>query len=404
MSGILIVAVFVALALVVWVALQSLAAQKKNEVVESQMSELRRDLQTVATAQAQAAGQISTLTSSVTTRLDAVSRSLTDGVAKSADISAQGQSAMREELKSTQTLMQQIYKQLGEFQEVSRGLSTAQQSLESVLGGAKTRGILGEVTLDRLLEDSLPSSQYGTQYRFASGEAADAVIFLRDRKLLAVDSKFPLEAFRRIQTDGDEARRTFASAVKGHADSIARKYIRPEENTLDLALMFVPSESVYYELLQTSDSKGQPLDEYCREKRIVAVSPNTLYAHLCVIAMGLRGMQIEENARRLSNGLSGLQRQLGNFVDAFDKVGTHLKNAQNSYQEAGKRLDRTELALEGMLTSGDSLAGAQAELPLNNSNANGANPTSGAGAGGEGTSEKSDEPQRMLGLSADNSR
>jgi DNA recombination protein RmuC len=399
MSGILIVAVFVALALVVWVALQSLSAQKKSEGVESQMNELRRDLQTVAQAQAQATGQISTLTSSVTTRLDAVSRSLTDGVAKSADISAQGQSAMREELKSTQTLMQQIYKQLGEFQEVSRGLSTAQQSLESVLGGVKTRGILGEVTLDRLLEDSLPSSQYGTQYRFASGEAADAVIFLRDRKLLAVDSKFPLEAFRRIEKDGDDARRAFAVAVKGHADSIAKKYIRPEENTLDLALMFVPSESVYYELLQASDSKGQPLDEYCREKRAVAVSPNTLYAHLCVIAMGLRGMQIEENARRLSNGLSGLQKQLGNFVDAFDKMGTHLKNAQNSYQEAGKRLDRTELALEGMLTSGDASAGAQAELPLNGLSANASNTTSGSGA-----DEKSDDPQRLLRLSADNSR
>jgi DNA recombination protein RmuC len=399
MSGILIVAVFVALALVVWVALQSLSAQKKSEGVESQMNELRRDLQTVAQAQAQATGQISTLTSSVTTRLDAVSRSLTDGVAKSADISAQGQSAMREELKSTQTLMQQIYKQLGEFQEVSRGLSTAQQSLESVLGGVKTRGILGEVTLDRLLEDSLPSSQYGTQYRFASGEAADAVIFLRDRKLLAVDSKFPLEAFRRIEKDGDDARRAFAVAVKGHADSIAKKYIRPEENTLDLALMFVPSESVYYELLQASDSKGQPLDEYCREKRVVAVSPNTLYAHLCVIAMGLRGMQIEENARRLSNGLSGLQKQLGNFVDAFDKMGTHLKNAQNSYQEAGKRLDRTELALEGMLTSGDASAGAQAELPLNGLSANGSNTTSGSRA-----DEKSDDPQRLLRLSADNSR
>ena len=399
MSGILIGAVFVALALVVWVALQGLAAQKKSEGVESQMNELRRDLQTVATAQAQAAGQISTLTTSVTTRLDAVSRSLTDGVAKSADISAQGQTAMREELKSTQTLMQQIYKQLGEFQEVSRGLSSAQQSLESVLGGAKTRGILGEVTLDRLLEDSLPLSQYGTQYRFASGEAVDAVIFLRDRKLLAVDSKFPLEAFRRIEKDGDDARRAFAVAVKGHADSIAKKYIQPEENTLDLALMFVPSESVYYELLQTSDSKGQPLDEYCREKRIVAVSPSTLYAHLCVIAMGLRGMQIEENARRLSNGLSGLHKQLGNFVDAFDKVGTHLKNAQNSYQEAGKRLDRTELALEGMLTSGDSSAGAQAELPLNALSANGSNAISDSAAG-----EKPDEPQRTLRLAADNSR
>jgi DNA recombination protein RmuC len=399
MSGILIVAVLVALALVLWVALQILAAQKKSQGIESQMNELRRDLQTVATAQAQAAGQISTLTSSVTTRLDAVNRSLTDGVAKSADISAQGQSAMREELKSTQTLMQQIYKQLGEFQEVSRGLSTAQQSLESVLGGAKTRGILGEVTLDRLLEDSLPASQYATQYRFASGEAADAVVFLRDRKLLAVDSKFPLEAFRRIEKDGDEARRIFAAAVKSHADSIAKKYIRPEENTLDLALMFVPSESVYYELLQTADGKGQPLDEYCREKRIVAVSPNTLYAHLCVIAMGLRGMQIEENARRLANGLSGLQKQLGNFVDAFDKVGTHLKNAQNSYQEAGKRLDRTELALEGMLTTGDASAGAQAELPLPAVAANGSGTPASAGA-----NETPEDPQRMLRLTADHSR
>src|SRR6516164_9773483 len=226
MSGILIVAVLVALALVLWVALQSLAAQKKSQGIESQMSELRRELQTVATAQATATGQISTLTSSVTTRLDAVSRSLTDGVAKSADISAQGQTAMREELKSTQSLMERIHRQLGEFQELSRGLSSAQQSLESVLGGVKTRGILGEVTLDRLLEDSLPPSQYATQYRFASGEAADAVIFLRDRKMLAVDSKFPLEAFRRIEKDGDEARRIFAAAVKSHADSIAKKYIR----------------------------------------------------------------------------------------------------------------------------------------------------------------------------------
>ena len=394
MPGILIAAVFVVVVRVVWVALQTLSAQKKSETVETQMNELRRDLQTVATAQAQAAGQITTLTSSVTTRLDAVSRSLTDGVAKSADISAQGQTAMREELKSTQSLMERIHKQLGEFQELSRGLSTAQQSLESVLGGVKTRGILGEVTLDRLLEDSLPTSQYTTQYRFASGEAVDAVIFLRDRKLLAVDSKFPLESFRRIETDGDEARRAFAAAVKGHADAIARKYIRPEENTLDLALMFVPSESVYYELLQTSDSKGQPLDEYCRERRIVAVSPNTLYAHLCVIAMGLRGMQIEENARRLANGLAGLQKQLGNFSESFEKVGTHLKNAQNSYLESGRRLDKTELALEGMLTGGSATTGEQRELPL----------ASRASDPSPAPAKANDEAQQLLRLSADNSR
>jgi DNA recombination protein RmuC len=364
MSAILIAGLLIVAALVVWVALQSLGTQKKSEVIESQMTELRRDLQFMATAQAQAAGQITTLTSSVTQRLDTVARSLTDGVAQSADISAKSQTAMREELKSTQGMMERIYKQLGEFQEVSRGLSNAQQSLEAVLGGAKTRGILGEVTLERLLEDSLPPSQYATQFRFASGEAVDAVIFLRDKKLLAIDSKFPLDAFRRIQTDGDEARRAFVTAVKTHADSIAKKYILPAENTLDLSLMFVPSESVYYELLQCADNKGQQLDAYCRNKRIVAVSPNTLYAHLCVIAMGLRGMQIEENARRLANNLAGLQKQIGNFSEVFEKIGTHLKNAQQSYQEADKRLDKTELALEGMLAHGDVSAGEQAELPL----------------------------------------
>src|SRR6266404_4480305 len=367
MSGIFVAGLLVVAALVIWVAVQSLGTQKKSEAIESQMTELRRDLQSVATSQAQATGQITTLATTVTQRLDAVSKSLTDGVVQSADISAKGQSAMREELKSTQGMMERIYKQLGEFQEVSRGLSNAQQSLESVLGGAKTRGILGEVTLERLLEDSLPPSQYSTQYRFESGEAVDAVIFLRDKKLLAIDSKFPLDAFRRIQADGEEARRTFVTAVKGHADSIAKKYILPGENTLDLALMFVPSESVYYELLQCADGKGLQLDAYCREKRIVAVSPNTLYAHLCVIAMGLRGMQIEENARRLANALAGLQKRLGNFSEPFEKIGVHLKNAQQSYQEADKRLDKTATALDGMLDPSEpakTLPATQESLPL----------------------------------------
>jgi len=367
MSPLLITGLLIVAALVVWVALQGLGTQKKSEAIESQMNELRRDMQSVANAQAQAAGQISTLASTVTQRLDAVSKSLTDGVAQSADISAKGQTAMREDLKNTQGMMERIHKQLGEFQEVSRGLSNAQQSLESVLGGAKTRGILGEVTPERLLEDSLPPSQYTTQYRFESGEAVDAVIFLRDKKLLAIDSKFPLDAFRRIQAEGDEARRAFVSAVKTHADSIAKKYILPAENTLDLALMFVPSESVYYELLQCADGKGLQLDAYCREKRIVAVSPNTLYAHLCVIAMGLRGMQIEENARRLANGLAGLQKRLGNFSEPFEKIGMHLKNAQQSYQEADRRLDKTQSALDGMLEAGDApsdLPEAQQTLPL----------------------------------------
>jgi DNA recombination protein RmuC len=367
MTGILFVGVVIVVALVIWVALQGQAGQKKSASLETQMNELRRDLQTVATAHAQNVGQISTLAATVSQRLDAVSKSLQDGVANSAHIAAQGQSAIAGELKNTQGIMERIHKQLGEFQELSRGLSETQHSLETVLGGAKTRGIFGEVTLERLLQDSLPRGQYEIQHRFSSGEVADAVVFLRDRKFFAIDSKFPLDAFRRIETEGDEARRAFVVAVKGHADAIARKYIVPNENTLELALMFVPSEGVYYELLMSQDSKGQALDAYCRERKAIAVSPNTLYAHLCVIAMGLRGMQIEENAKRLAAGLAGLQKQLDIFADVFQKLGTHLKNAQQSHAEADKRFEKAQITLDGMLASGEPTATLESEpghLPL----------------------------------------
>ncbi len=352
-------AIFLA-ALVLWLALQIAQSQKKSSALESQLTELRRDLLSVAQTQSQSAGQIQSIGQTVSQRLESVTKALQDGVTSSAHITTQGQTAIATELKNTREQIGLIQKQIGEVQEQSRGLSLATQSLENVLGGAKTRGLLGEVTLQRLLEDSLPASQFAMQYRFSSGEAADAVIFLRDQKLMAIDSKFPLDAFRRISADGDEARRAFATAVKGHADSIARKYIVPHEATLDLALMFVPSESVYCELLNTLDAKGQAIDAYCRDRKIIAVSPNTLYAHLCVIAMGLRGMQIEENAKRLLGSLSGMQKQMENFTDTFEKLGNHLKNAQQSYSEADKRLEKAQDTLGGML----GLAPAQASLPL----------------------------------------
>jgi DNA recombination protein RmuC len=113
--------------------------------------------------------------------------------------------------------------------------------------------------------------------------------------------------------------------------------------------MFVPSESVYYELLMTSDAKSTPLDEYCRSKNVVAVSPNTLYAHLQVILMGLQGMQVEENAKRLHESLSGLQNQLDKFFEPFSKIGTHLRNAAQSYADAEKRFDKAENTLRLMV-------------------------------------------------------
>ncbi|MGC1483917.1 MAG: DNA recombination protein RmuC [Candidatus Acidiferrum sp.] len=356
MNAVLIGVVIVVAGLVLWLVLQTSQEQKRSALLEGQMNELRRDLQTIGTAQAQSTGQIASIGQGVSQRLESVTKALQDGVSSSAQIATQGQTAIATELKNTREQIGHIQKQLGEFQELGRGISSATKSLEGILGGAKTRGLLGEVTLERLLEDSLPSSQYATQYRFSSGEAADAVIFLRDKKLLAIDSKFPLDAFRRISTEGEEAKRAFAASVKGHADSIAKKYIVPNEDTLDLALMFVPSESVYYEMLMTQDSKGEPLDSYCRGKNIIAVSPNTLYAHLCVIHLGLRGMQIEENAKRISAGLSGIQKNMTTFIDVFEKLGTHLKNAQQSYGEADKRLEKTQNALDSLIGTGEAEA------------------------------------------------
>lgn len=350
-SGVILVAV-----LVLWLVLQSAQGRQKGAVFESQMNELRRDLQTIAISQASSTGQMETIAKGVAQRLDSVAPALQDAIKNSAQITGQmtsdAQTKMADELKNTRDQISQIQRQLGEVQQAGKQMSQTAQTLEGILGGAKSRGSLGEVTLERLLEDSMPSSQYEMQYRFSSGEAADAVIKLRDKKLMAIDSKFPLDAYRRISTEGEEARKAFAVAVKGHADAITRKYIVPDESTLDVALMFVPSESVYGELLQTADSKGQPLDAYCRDKRVIAVSPNTLYAHLCVIAMGMRGMQIEENAKRLFASLSGMEKQMKTFSEIFEKLGTHLKNAQQSYGEADKRFEKAQNTLEGMLGDG----------------------------------------------------
>ena len=345
--------------LVVWVLVQNTQDQKKNEALESQMNELRRDLITLSSSQAQSAATMQTIASSVATRLEAVTTAVQQGAKDSAEITSkitsQTQAAMSTELRNTRDQISEIQKQLGQVQEAGHLMHETASKLEGILGGTKTRGNFGETTLERLLEDCLAPSQFTTQYRFRSGEAVDAIVRLRDKKILAIDSKFPLESFQRIDTEGDQARKEFVNAIKTHADSIAKKYIVPDEDTLELALMFVPSESVYYELLRSTDGRGLAADAYCRSRKIVPVSPNTLYAHLTVIAMGLRGMQIEENAKRLQANLAGLRKQVDQFSESFEKIGTHLKNAGLAYADADKRLDKASGSLDNLLDNRDAI-------------------------------------------------
>ena len=325
-------------ALVVWLRGQG----------DAQATALRQEMQTLLAAQAQSvATQIGQLAQGVTQQLGQVNQALQKGVADSGLLATKAQEAVAAELRGSREILGKINQQLGEVQQAGRELSQASQTLQMVLGGAKTRGTLGEVALERMLSDSLPQSAYELQYSFATGTVVDAIIRSSD-KIIPIDSKFPLDAYRRLVQTGEDARKEFAQAVRRHADSIAEKYIIPAEGTLDVALMFVPSESIYYELLMTEDARAGRLDEYCRSKGIIPVSPNTLHAYLSAILMGLRGMKIAENVRRLQDSLAGLQKQFDSFAEVHERLGTHLRHAHQSYEESASKLERARAALDQM--------------------------------------------------------
>jgi DNA recombination protein RmuC len=327
-------------------ALSAMALASMRRRAEAETADLRQEMQALASSQSQAVtAQFAQLTQSFTAQLAQVTQQVQTGMASVGTLATGAQKAVSEQLRASTEMLGTIRQQLGEVQQAGRDLSEAAQQIESVLGGAKTRGTLGEIALDRMLADALPPDTYETQFRFSTGEVVDAIVRLRD-KLLPIDSKFPLEDYRRLVEIGEDARKGFSSAVRSHAESIAKKYILPGEGTLDIAMMFVPSEGIYYELLRSQDAKGLPLDEYCRARGIVPVSPSTLFSHLKIIFLGLRGMQVEESAKRLLASLTGLKKQVDNFGEVYEKLGTHLRNAQQSYSDADRKLERARNSLD----------------------------------------------------------
>lgn len=327
-------------------AVSGFALLSARQRAETQSAALRQEMQTLASNQSQAVtAQFAQLSQSFTAQIAQITQQVQAGMASVGTLTSGAQKAVSDQLRASTEMLGTIRQQLGEVQQAGHELSEAAHQIESVLGGAKTRGTLGEIALDRMLADALPPAAYEIQYRFSTGEVVDAAVRLRD-KLLPIDSKFPLDDYRRLVETGEDARKGFAASVRAHAESIAKKYILPGEGTLDIALMFVPSEGVYYELLRSEDAKGVPLDELCRSKGVVPVSPSTLFAHLKIIFLGLRGLQIEENAKRLLSSLTGLKKQIDNFGEVYEKLGTHLRNAQQSYSDADRKLERARNSLD----------------------------------------------------------
>jgi DNA recombination protein RmuC len=313
----------------------NLSMQQASQQAEDLRKSLAQNLQILSTQVAQALG---TANSTMEQRLDNAAKVIGD---------------VRQQLGSLKESSQQIV-------EVGRDIAR----LDEILRPPKLRGALGELFLGDLLAQILPASHFRLQFTFKGGDTVDAVVILRSG-MVPIDAKFPLDNFRRILDSSTEeerknAKRTFLKDIKVHVDAIARKYIRTDENTFDFALMYVPAENVYYETVIKDDELGgeMTLFSYALQRRVIPVSPNSFYAYLQTIILGLKGMRVEEGAREIINNLSRIQKEFDNFSEAFRLVGQHLDNSVSKFHEAQKRFSKMESKVEQM----DGLArGLQAE-------------------------------------------
>lgn len=234
-------------------------------------------------------------------------------------------------------------------------------SFGDLLKAPAARGGLGEALLEELLRQVLPPGGYSLQHRFRSGVIADAVVRAGD-SLVCIDAKFPLVNHRRAveaATDLERAtaERSFAQDVERHVRDISARYILPDEGTLDFAVMYVPAEGVFAEILR-AQHRGRPLTDIALEARVVPMSPLTMYGFLQTVLFGLRCLRIEQGARDVLEHCGALQREVQRFCTDYDTLGRHLANARAKYDEGLRRLDHVSLKLERVLDAD------QAPVPL----------------------------------------
>ncbi|HWH79843.1 MAG TPA: DNA recombination protein RmuC [Candidatus Binatus sp.] len=267
---------------------------------------------------------------------------------ENADVLSQTQQNLGERLDNAARVVGNVQRSLGGLEEANRKIYEVGKdiaSLQEILRAPKLRGGFGEYFLEDLLAQILPAQHFASQHGFRSGEKVDAVVKLGN-SLVPIDAKFPLENFKRMldaasEEEKNRAKRQFVTDVKKHIDAIAAKYILPDEGTYDFALMYIPAENVYYEMIIKDDlGEDKNLSHYALGKHVIPVSPNSLYAYLQAIVLGLKGMKIEDRAKEIIQYLSRLQGDFTKFRDEFALLGKHLGHAQSSYQGAERRLDQ----------------------------------------------------------------
>ncbi len=251
---------------------------------------------------------------------------------------------LNERLDTAARVIGDLKRNLGEMSEVGKGIRSLQEFLQS----PKLRGNIGEQVLKDMIGQTFPKNSFHLQYQFRSGAKVDAVL-KTDAGLLCIDSKFPMENFTLMHKGETElvrnqAKKDFAADVKKHVADISKKYILPEEGTMDFALMYIPSESVYYEIANMND-----LMDFARRARVYPVSPNTLYAHLQVLLLSFQGKELEEKSREVFRLLRAIQKDYSKVDEGLGVLGRHVNNAYNSMSSVsssfsllGQKLSQTQ--------------------------------------------------------------
>ncbi len=341
----LILFLVIALAILVgllWRRIQTSSLQKPDSslvLIQQQIEQLRGQLSQVLDSSTQLIHQ----------QLGQVLSHVNERLKENSEVLQKTQQSLGERLDNAARVVGSVQKSLGSLEEANRRIYDVGKdiaSLQEILRTPKLRGGLGEFFLVDLLGQILPPDHFTTQFAFRSGEKVDAVIRLGG-SLVPVDSKFPLENFKRLldgtsESDRLKAKRQFVTDVKKHIDAIASKYILPDEGTYDFALMYIPAENVYYEIIIKDDSiPGEKnLSQYALGKKVIPVSPNSFYAYLQAILLGLKGMKIEERAKEIIQYLGRLEGDFARMREEFNLLGRHLGHAQSSFQSAEKRLDQ----------------------------------------------------------------
>ena len=263
------------------------------------------------------------------------------------------QSSMQAQLKESAKIVADVSSRLTKLDETNKrvvDVADELKTLQTVLSNPKQRGVFGEYYLNSVLENILPPNQWQPQYKFKDGEIVDAVIFLAKNKILPVDSKFSLENYNRFieakdKPEKDDYLKKVKNDLKNRIDETA-KYIRPVENTMDFAFMFIPSESLYYDLLVNNVGNGgssRDLIEYAfRDKRVIITSPTSFMAYLETVLQGLRSLQIEEQAKEIQIRVGQLGQHLAKYEEYMNKLGNSLGTTVSHFNSAHKEFSKVD--------------------------------------------------------------